>query len=198
MVGGWECINDTPTEKARWFSVRVTPDWAPWAFAKRNDPQRFIAALELLGSIVALTLFRKEWPKNQRGTCKITGITDNRGNSFIVHKLMSTKFPIPVLLMELTEQLREQGLDLNLEWQRRDLNKEADALTNEDFRGFDPTKRIHVPPGSLQWLILPEFMESSTRLFEEMQAEKKRNPGGSKAPWPKAKALERLKARDPW
>ena len=115
--------------------------------------------------------------------CKITGITDNRGNSFIVHKLMSTKFPIPVLLMELTEQLREQGLDLNLEWQRRDLNKEADALTNEDFRGFD------VPPGSLQWLILPEFMESSTRLFEEMQAEKKRNPGGSKAPWPKAKAL---------
>jgi hypothetical protein len=197
-VGGWECLGNTPPGKARWFATEVTKDWAPWAFVKQGDPQRFIAALELLGSLLAVLLFKDKWPSNRSGSCCVTGVTDNRGNSFIVSKMMSTKFPIPVLLMELSEQLLGKGMALNLVWHNRDLNVEADALTNEDFRLFDPSKRIPVTPASLKWEVLPEFMDASTEMFEQMREERKRNPKGVHAPWPKAKALDRLKARDPW
>lgn len=66
--------------------------------------------------------------------------------------MMSTKFPIPCLLLELSEQLLKHRLCLDLEWARRDKNQEADALTNWAFKGFDPGRRVHVDlrtfPGS--------------------------------------------------
>ena len=45
-VGGWELSHGEDTQKARWFSVALTPQSAPWAYAK-GVPFRTIAALEL-------------------------------------------------------------------------------------------------------------------------------------------------------
>ena len=39
-----------------WFSLEVTPEWAPWAFAK-GDPGKVIAALELLATLVGVRLW---------------------------------------------------------------------------------------------------------------------------------------------
>ena len=42
-----------------WFSLEVTKDWAAWAFAK-GDPNKVIAALELLATLVGVRLWVPE------------------------------------------------------------------------------------------------------------------------------------------
>ena len=46
--------------------------------------------------------------------------------------------------MELTSQLAARGLWLNLSWHPRELNKEADDLTNEVFTRFDQSLRVPI------------------------------------------------------
>ena len=41
------------------FSLEVKPEWAPWAFAK-GDPNKVIAALELLATLVGVQLWVPE------------------------------------------------------------------------------------------------------------------------------------------
>ena len=53
---------------------------------------------------------------------------------------MSCKYPLSIVVMELSVQLRKYDLDLDLGWVPRAQNTEADALTNEEFSGFDPGK----------------------------------------------------------
>ena len=64
------------------------------------------------------------------GWCSCTGATDNQGNSFVVSKFMSTKFPLTLLLMELAEQLRSRGLELHLTWLPREMNQPPDDLSS--------------------------------------------------------------------
>ncbi|CAE8694246.1 unnamed protein product, partial [Polarella glacialis] len=70
--------------------------WAPWAFSMK-DPNRVIAALELLGNLAA---------------GKVHCISDNLGNTYIVVKGMTTKYPIALILMELSVKVDP----LNLKW----------------------------------------------------------------------------------
>ena len=100
VVGGWECRGGCPTHKARWFSVRLDRRNAPWAFA-RGEPFRVIAALELFASLLCIRLFGDEWPADAKGGLTLAGLTDNRGNAYIVNRLMSSKFPLVVILAEL-------------------------------------------------------------------------------------------------
>ena len=51
---------------------------------------------------------------------------------------MSVKFLLAPVLLELYIQLRKKGMELRLDWIPRDLNSEADALSNMNFDGFDP------------------------------------------------------------
>ena len=107
-----------------------------WA---KGDAQRTIAALELLGTILAVVLFDPEGIRKVSTTCGVTGGIDNKGNSHIVQKLISTKFPITPLVIELSEQLRSRGAELHLRWIPRLSNQEADDLSIlkfDDFRGF--------------------------------------------------------------
>ena len=46
--------------------------------------------------------------------------------------------------MQLSHLSMEAGLKVSLKWRPRDENEPADALTNGDFTGFDPVKRISV------------------------------------------------------
>jgi hypothetical protein len=138
-VGGWEPHQSGDLKKSRWFALQVTRDWAPWAFIK-NNPQRLIASLELLGTLLGVIFFSDKWSNGSRGSVVGRAITDNLGNSFIVSKQMTTKFPVTLLLMEMTEWLRELDLVLNLQWVPREQNNEADALSNMD------TKRLRRKP----------------------------------------------------
>ena len=59
--------------------------------------------------------------------------TDNQGNEHLVRKMMTTKFPLSLVAMNLASQLSTRHLDLNLAWRRRDTNAEAPAnVADED------------------------------------------------------------------
>ena len=63
---------------------------------------------------------------------------------------MSSKFPLVVILAELSVQLRRRDLELDLQWAPRDQNEPADSLTNLDFSGFDPRKMVDIEAEKVQ------------------------------------------------
>ena len=56
---------------------------------------------------------------------------------------MSTKFPLTVLVMELSESFRFGNCCLTLDWLRRDKNQLADDLSNMKFDSFDSLLGCH-------------------------------------------------------
>jgi hypothetical protein len=150
-----------------WFSLEVESSWAPWLFCKK-DPKRIVAALEMLATIVAIIIFSPHWQRDRMGWCCLSGGTDNQTNTYAVAKLMSTKFPSTILLMELSEQLRSSSLELHLSWVPRDTNVPADDLTNCIFTRFDTTKRVNIVGSQIPFLVLPDLMKDSQRLFEQI------------------------------
>ncbi|CAE8738786.1 unnamed protein product, partial [Polarella glacialis] len=172
-IGAWETRFSLDPKKCRWFYLEVTRDWAPWAFSKK-DPNRVIAALELLGNLAAIMVFGDSWPRDCRGKCIGTGISDNLGNTYIVAKGMTTKYPI-TLILELSEQLRSRGMEMSVTWKRRDENQEADDLTNLALEKFSPELEVKVDPLNLKWLVLPELMKSSELLCKQIVERRARN-----------------------
>ena len=57
-------------------------EWFPWAWAKKEDPQRVVATLKLLGAPLFVKLFAKDRPLRSRARMEITGNTDSKGSSF--------------------------------------------------------------------------------------------------------------------
>ena len=80
----------TRGKKARWWYIDVERSWAPWAFAKANDPQRVIATLELLGTLICVMLFHTKARDGKAGTLTLSGSTDNRECASATAKLLST------------------------------------------------------------------------------------------------------------
>ena len=202
-LGGWECRDNTPPGRARWWFLEIRKDDFPWVFAKHNDPQRVIATLELLATLLAIIIFDYKDDDFWTSTCTISADTDNQGVTLAMHKFMSTKWPLTAVLAELGEQLRQRRLELHLSWLRRDLNTEADAITNEDFTAFDTQKEIKVVPGSIQWVILPKIMEWSKQIYEHTEALRTRKEGvrsqeNGTGKRRRISAAQRLRATDPW
>ena len=133
--------------KAPWFALELTRQSALWAF-HRGEPFRTIASLEMLASLIGLMVLLPE--ESWRGARDTAGYitlgcgTDNRGNTFLLDGLHTTKFPLGVVLMELAHQMRRRNAVLRASWLPRLQNEEADALTNSDFRHFNPELRIAV------------------------------------------------------
>ena len=97
-----------------------------------------IAALELLGTLVAVKLWVPEGEARKASRVALRGYTDNKSNEALLRKAMTTKFPSMLILMELAEELAAKNCELQLQWIRRDMNQLADDLTNENFASFDP------------------------------------------------------------
>eukprot|EP00435_Cladocopium_sp_Y103_P025201 s1714_g6.t1 len=138
----------------------------------KKDPKRVIAALELLASLVAVKLWMPTAGSDAEAVCWIRGKTDNQSNTFALTKWMSTKFPLTILIMELSESLRLGRCNLSLDWIPRDLNQLADDLTNEQFEKFQAEARIRWDPWKQDWLVLNEFMAYANSFHEEMKKRK--------------------------
>ena len=184
--------------------MELTEANTPWLRC-RGEPYQVISSLELLATLYAVKVF---WPEDDcHGdimTTTGTAVTDNIGNSYVVGKLMTTKFPLCALLMELAEQLGSRGSWLRLQWAPRDQNQEADALTNGDFHQFKPENRVEVDPGAMSWILLDEFLEAGGAMTDELA----RLRSEKKALREKMKMLKRsrkkrlaedsLKVKHPW
>ena len=172
-VGGF--LELVPGCSGPWFSLEVKRDWAPWAFAK-EDPNKVIAALELLGTLVAVTLWVPQDETRKATRVALRGYTDNKSNEALLKKVMTTKFPSMLILMELAEELASRNCDLQLQWIRRDLNQLADDLTNENFASFDPAFRIHLRGEELEWKILGKLLGHAESYYEEPNLRKRARP----------------------
>ena len=194
VVGGWECLGGRRPGEARWYSEKLDRKSAPWAFSK-GEPFRTIAALELYGTLLSIMAFSGEWPRSASGRITVSASTDNSGNAQVLSRLMSSKFPLVVVLAELSAQIKAKGLRLNLGWVPREENEEADELTNRETGRFDPARRVKLDIGNLNWICLGGYMAAATSLYEEVVATKKRTEqsaaGARKKPRP-------LRERDPW
>ena len=172
-IGGWLCADGRATRDAPWFSVKLTRQNAAWAFA-RGEPFRTIASLELLGALVGvmvllpMSLFDRG-PENT-GLVTFGCATDNQGNSFLMDRLLTTKYPLGVILVELCHQLALRRAALRAKWVPRLENEEADALTNSDFRHFSAEHRVEVDMAALPFGVLPRLLEAGEGYVAELEA----------------------------
>ena len=196
VIGGWECRDGCPTAAARWFRIELTRKTAPWAFG-RGEPFRAIAALELFASLVSLMVFAHDLPVDAGAELQLTGLTDNSGNTFALSRLMSSKFPLIVILAEFAAQLREKRMALELQWVPRNQNEEADALTNNRTELFDKAREVKVDLAQLEFVVLPEMV----RVADDLYAEVRRRRAAKKEEPPTRGSRKRgrpLRERDPW
>ena len=206
-IGGW-LVGETGNPKvAPWFSLVLTRATAPWAFA-RGDPFRTIAALELLGTLVSLVVLVpvEKRKGDAAGLISLTCSTDNQGNSFLLDKMLTTRYPLGIVLMELAHQMKLRRMVLRARWLPRLQNQEADDLTNEEFRHFDPKRRIHVELKSLGLEVMDslfsagdEYMADleNARASEKRKEELRRQSGVQRAEKKAAKGAK-LRDTDPW
>ena len=170
-IGGW-LEESSELKECRWFAMEVKEDLAPCLRCRKGDPKRVIAALEMLGTLVAMKL----WAGAGAGEfddVKTKAFTDNQGNQYIVQKGMSTKFPLTLLMMEMSEELRAKKVSATLEWVRRDENQAADDLTNMEFGKFDSSKRCTLSSEEMRWRVLDGLMSQSQLLYEEIEMRKR-------------------------
>ncbi len=144
MIGGWETFASSDPSTARWFSVELTRKNAPWLYI-RGEPHRTIAASELLAVTVAVILFgpAAKW-RSKHGRLVLSGFTDNASNSYLIDKYLTVKFPVSMVLMELSRQLAVLGSELQLHWIPCEQNEESDNLSKGHYDAFDPKLRLAV------------------------------------------------------
>ena len=206
-IGGWLSAGGVSTKEAPWFAVALTKANAPWAF-HRGEPFRVVASLELLGALVSVMTLLPEadWarPADSSGIVTIGCATDNQGNSFLMDKLLTTKFPLGLILIELSYQLARRRMALRAEWVPRLQNEEADALTNGEYHAFDPDRRVEVRLEDLNFGVLNELLATGESYVEEVEKAKAearadRAQGQSRAPAMKArKKGSGLRETQPW
>ena len=195
VLGGWECCGGCHPSAARWFRVHLTRQTAPWAFS-RGEPFRVIAALELFATLVSLMVFADNLPEDAHSTISLTGHTDNSGNVFALNRLMTSKFPLVVVLTELSAQMRAKRLDLELLWIPRNQNEEADAITNGHTDIFLPSREIKVEVDNLPFLVLGKMVSVADHLYEQVRC--RRASKTCAANLGKPGKARPLKERDPW
>ena len=158
VIGGWLSQGGRKTREAPWFSLELTRATAPWAFA-RGEPFRTIASLELLGSLVGLMVLvpMSAAKGDSSAVISLSCGTDNQGNSHLLDRMLTTKNPLGVVLMELAHQSRIRRMVLRAHWLPRLENEEADALTNFEFRHFDPALRVEVQLKNLKFAVLDDL-----------------------------------------
>ena len=116
-IGGWRSANGTKTSLASWCAITLTRSSAPWSFA-RGEPFRTIASLELLASLVGLMVLVPE-AKAVGDTAALLSLscgTDNQGNTHLLDKMLTTKYPLGIVLMELAHQMRPRRVVLRAHW----------------------------------------------------------------------------------
>jgi hypothetical protein len=158
--------------------------------------------------LVSLVVFYPETDRkgDAAGLISMTCSTDNQGNSFLLDKLLTTRYPLGVVLMELAHQMKKRRVVLRARWLPRLQNQEADDLTNFELRHFDPKKRIQVDINELGLDLMHSLFEvgdsymadlEKLKAEDKLKVEAKRAKGGRLA-GPKGKKLKSLRETHPW
>ena len=169
VLGGWRSQGGVSTKEADWFSLSISREEAPWLFRETSrgvTSSPTISAGELLATMMAVEVFPLA-KGAQGGKVRLTGLTDNLGNSFINQKNLTTKMPVAAVYMQLSLHLALHDLELALDWTPRESNCEADALTNEDFSLFSMDRRISVSLANLDLTLMLQLIDSWDELAKD-------------------------------
>ena len=198
-IGGWRCKGVANTKEASWFAISLNRRNAPWAFQK-GEAFRTIASLELLGVLAGLMILVPDEDlrgSERAGLLRISCGTDNLGNTYLLDRLITTKYPLGVVLMEVAHQCHRKGLTLRADWVPRLENQEADDLTNMEFKSFDPKKRINVRLEDLKFGVLNDLFKVGDDYLVELEKVKAQKRAQVEV---KRRRLagDSLRERDPW
>ena len=173
VLGGWEIPASGLSKDARWFSVVVRPEQAPYLFKPDGDSQWASASAELLATLFALDLFSCLRTERERHSLEISipAGTDNQSNDSLNKKGSSPRWPLMLVNMQLCHRVSKAHCRLLLKWRPRSENQEADDLTNEDFRKFDLGKRIAVAFEDIDLSLLQSLWDAR-QSFLEARAQK--------------------------
>ncbi len=195
-IGGWLPMDGADgkisTAASPWFSATLDRRSAPWAYTKGGQPFRTIAALEGLAMLYAVRCFRPWLGTGGFGCVYFPSFTDNQGNSHTLNRLMTSRFPLICVVMELATLLDQYNLRMQVAWTPRELNQQADALSNGVIDDFNPDNRIDVDPERMEWRILDQVMDEGARYYQELPRPYSGPPARKRA------RQERLRVRDPW
>ncbi|CAE7837757.1 unnamed protein product [Symbiodinium sp. CCMP2592] len=160
VLAGWELSDDTKTSK--WFSLRLTPGDAPYLFDQEGKSQWASGSAELLATLAALHIFGYLTASVDRKELDVecAADTDNQGNSRLLKKGSSTKWPLMLIKMQLSDLLLRSSLKLLLRWRPRDENEYADQLTNEIFTNFSDEHHIACTYSDLPLSLLHQLWET--------------------------------------
>ena len=112
--------------------------------------------------------------------------------------MMTTKYPLGVILIELCHQLSLRQAVLRAQWVPRDQNEEADALTNSDFRHFSMDKRIPVDLAAMPFGVLHGLLAKGEDYLAEVAAAREARKSTTKEPAKKKLKGETLREKQPW
>ncbi len=178
-IGGWEPCNDDngrpSTALSRWFMVSLSRSTAPWAFTRAGEPFRTIAALEAFATLIAVMAFQDKKKEHVDYVLALPAMTDNQGNESAIRKLSTNKFPLSIIIMELSAQLEARQARLDLHWVPRETNAEADRLSNGNSAGFSPHLRVPIDVASLDFILLPKLIEFGLAYSEAARARRRRS-----------------------
>lgn len=137
---------------------------------------------------VMLLLDGDEDPELRSG-CAISvgGLTDSRGNKFAVAKLLTTKWHVSAFVAELAAQLEARD-----SWVPRELNSEADAITNGEVNWLSAFLQIKTAFEKLPFILLKDLLNAGSEFYKNFEAANVEGAAPSK------KAFGLFRVRDPW
>ena len=192
VLGGWELGEAADPGQARWFAVEVRPDEADWLFDTSHLPSRSTVA-ELLAALVALEVFGHFAQGKRPRQVLLEAGTDNLATEHITRRGSTGKFPLAYVQLQLALKCFLHGLVFKLNWRPREVNVEADDLTNFKFGRFDPQRRLEVSWKDLDWSIMTELLQFRSEV-QGWQEERKRLPRVQ----PKTSKRQKLATKTKW
>ena len=200
-IGGWLPQRDESGNisiaSSTWFAITLNKDNARRAFTREGQPYRVISAPEAFGTLLAIKVSRPWLEGTKQGALTLKAYTDNKGSTFALNRLTTTKFPLNIVVMEIATILEELGLRLDLKWVPRDLNEEADRLSKGDFEGFTPNNRIQLNTEDIQWDRLDELMTLGEDFYHENQRLRESSKQANVIT-AKRRRGNKLRGREPW
>ena len=102
----------------------------------------------------------------------VQGGTDNRSIEQMTRKAATTRWPLVLVNMQLTDSMMRSGMRVGLKWRPRDENTVADDLTNEKFDQVDIAKRVQIRWNEIKldllnklWGAREEFLDRDSWVF---------------------------------
>ena len=140
-------------------------------FCERH-PARAIGTLVVFATTLGLVLLSPPELDAQgaAGTVTVTGLTDSQVSAAVVTRGLIMAFPLWAVAMELSAQWEARGTGSLLNGFPRDLNKEAAALADGRWAGFNQTLRAQADFRRVRWLVLDDLLAAGSRFFRDAAA----------------------------